>query len=158
MTVSLLMLAARIALAVCLYAFLAMMLAVLWRDVRSAGPQSGSAPAHSLRRLREDGTPEQTFPLLKESCFIGRSPSLEVPLADETVSVVHARLWKQHGRWWLEDLDSRNGLLLNQIPVAKKSVLCAGDRIRVGRVLLEFAQEPTGKPPPGTPPPAGPPA
>jgi hypothetical protein len=148
MTISLLMLAARIALAACLYAFLAVMLIVLWRDVRSAGPHPDSAPAHSLRRLREDGTPEKTFPLLKESCFIGRSPSLEVPLADDTVSVVHARLWKQHGRWWLEDLDSRNGVLLNRIPVAKKTVLCAGDRIQIGRVLLEFhAEDSSGAPP-----------
>jgi pSer/pThr/pTyr-binding forkhead associated (FHA) protein len=66
---------------------------------------------------------------------------VEIPLADETVSAVHARVWREGGRWWLEDLDSRNGTFLNQIPVAKSAVLCSGDRIRVGRILLEFRAE-----------------
>jgi pSer/pThr/pTyr-binding forkhead associated (FHA) protein len=148
MSFSILMLIARIALAVCLYAFLALILLALWRDVRSAGgafPAGG--PALSLRRLRADGAPEHVYPLTKESCFIGRSPSVEVSLADETVSVVHARLWRTGGRWWLEDLDSRNGTLLNEIPVAKPAVLCAGDRIRIGRILLDFhADEPPAPP------------
>jgi hypothetical protein len=142
MNVSILMLAARIALAVCLYAFLALILVTLWRDLRSAAGAPPAGPGRfSLRRLRDDDSPEQTYPLHKESCFIGRSPSVEVSLADETVSVVHARLWKEAGRWWLEDLDSRNGTLLNEIPVSKKAVLCSGDRIRAGRILLEFRSE-----------------
>ncbi len=149
MNVSLLMLAARIALTACLYGFLALVLVTLWRDMRasSAAHPAASAPFHLLR-LREDGTPERSYPLLKDSCFIGRSPSVEVSLADETVSVVHARLWKENGRWWLEDLDSRNGTLLNQIPVVKKSVLCAGDRIRTGRIQLEFLLEDSPHPAP----------
>jgi pSer/pThr/pTyr-binding forkhead associated (FHA) protein len=136
------MLAARIALAVCLYAFLTLILIVLWRDLRAA--QSSVAPQGRrpvLQRIRDDGSPDQPFSLLKESCLIGRSPSVEIPLADETVSAVHARVWREGGRWWLEDLDSRNGTFLNQIPVAKSAVLCSGDRIRVGRILLEFRAE-----------------
>jgi hypothetical protein len=139
MNVSILMLSARIALVVCLYAFLALILVTLWRDLHSAAgaPPAGSA-LYSLRRLRDDGSPDRVYPLQKESCFIGRSPSVEISLVDETVSVVHARLWKKAGRWWLEDLDSRNGTLLNDIPVSKKAVLCSGDRIRIGRIVLEF--------------------
>jgi pSer/pThr/pTyr-binding forkhead associated (FHA) protein len=157
MSLSILMLAARIALAVCLYAFLAMILAALWGDLRAAGGRRtpGDAP-QSLHSVREDGTVEREYPLWKDSCFIGRSASAEISLPDETVSVVHARLWRRGGRWWLEDLDSRNGTLLNQIPVVKKTVLCAGDRIRVGRILLEFRSEesaaPAASPPPDTSP------
>ena len=140
MNISLLMLAARIALAACLYGFLALVLdyavARRARVGRGASIRAGAVPPASrcARTARRNGV----YPLQKDSCFIGRSPSVEVSLADETVSVVHARLWKENGRWWLEDLDSRNGTLLNQIPVVKKSVLCAGDRIRTGRILLEF--------------------
>jgi len=147
MSISILMLIARIALAVCLYAFLALVLVTLWRDVRAAGDHRPTGrPLQTLHLLREDGTLERGFPLEKESCFIGRSPSVEISLADETVSVVHARLWRSGGRWWLEDLDSRNGTLLNQIPVVKKTVLCAGDRISVGRVQLEFRAEESAAP------------
>jgi hypothetical protein len=142
MSASILMLLARIALAVCLYAFLTVILIVLWRDLRaapSAGAGSGRRPM--LRRIREDGSVEKPFPLSKDSCLIGRSPSVEIPLADDTVSAVHARVWKKDDRWWVEDLDSRNGTFLNQLPVAKDEVLCSGDRIRVGRILLEFRAE-----------------
>jgi pSer/pThr/pTyr-binding forkhead associated (FHA) protein len=147
MSISILMLAARIALTACLYAFLALVLITLWRDVRAAGRRRpGGYPPLSLLQLREDGSPDRRYPLLKDACFIGRSPSVEISLGDETVSVVHARLWKEGGRWWLEDLDSRNGTLLNEIPLAKKSVLCAGDRIRIGRILLEFRAEESSPP------------
>ncbi|MBN1438136.1 MAG: FHA domain-containing protein [Anaerolineales bacterium] len=136
MSVSILMLAARIALAVCLYAFLALVLFALWRDIRAAG--GADVSPMRLDRLREDGTLERSYSLRKATCFLGRSPSVEIPLSDETVSVVHARLWMQSGRWWIEDLDSRNGTQLNRIPLTKPAVLCPGDRIRVGRIALEF--------------------
>jgi hypothetical protein len=142
MSVSILMLMARIALAVCLYAFLALILVVLWRDLRAV-QSSGSVRRPILLQLREDGTSEQSFPLSKDSCLIGRSPSVEIPLADEAVSAIHARVWRAGGRWWLEDLDSRNGTFLNQIPIAKSTVLCTGDRIRIGRIQLEFHTQET---------------
>jgi pSer/pThr/pTyr-binding forkhead associated (FHA) protein len=156
MSVSLLMLAARIALAVCLYAFLALILVVLWRDLRAAPSSAGGSGRRPiLRRLREDGTSEQSYPLSKDSCLIGRSPSVELSISDETVSAVHARVWREGGRWWLEDLDSRNGTLLNRIPVAQRAVLCTGDRVHIGRILLEFRAEdfPTAAPAQNTSPP-----
>jgi len=158
MSASILMLAARIALAVCLYAFLTLILIVLWRDLRAAqsfGAARGRRPV--LQRIRDDGTPSQPFSLAKDSCLIGRSSSVEIPLADETVSAVHARVWKQGDRWWLEDLDSRNGTFLNQIPVAKSAILCSGDRLRIGRILLEFRTGDSAtvpNPPPSAEPPA----
>jgi hypothetical protein len=142
MSASILMLLARIALAFCLYAFLTVILIVLWRDLRAAqstGFGFGRRPV--LQRIRDDGAAEKTISLTKDSCLIGRSPSVEIPLADETVSAVHARVWRKADRWWVEDLDSRNGTFLNQIPVAKEEILCSGDRIRVGRIVLEFRSE-----------------
>jgi pSer/pThr/pTyr-binding forkhead associated (FHA) protein len=157
MSASILMLLARIALAVCLYGFLTLILIVLWRDLRAAQSSgSGSGARPSLQRIREDGSQEKAFPLTRDSCLIGRSPSVEIPLADETVSAVHARVWKKGDSWWLEDLDSRNGTFLNQIPVTKGAVLCSGDRIRVGRILLAFHIENPPVPVPASEPPATP--
>jgi hypothetical protein len=151
MSASILMLLARIALAFCLYAFLTLILIVLWRDLRAASSTGfGFGRRPVLRRIREDGSAEKPLSLSKDSCLIGRSPSVEVPLADETVSAVHARVWRKGDRWWLEDLDSRNGTFLNQIPVAKEEILCSGDRIRVGRIQLEFRTEDFPPPVPAT--------
>ncbi len=154
MSISIWMLIARIALALCLYGFLALVLFTLWRDLRAApSPSPKSARKERIRWLGPDIAPPRTFGLEKESCLIGRSPTVEIVLPDETVSAVHARVWKSNGRWWLEDLDSRNGTFLNEIPVDGSAVLCAGDKIRIGRCMLEFAAEDSSTAP--CPPPAG---
>jgi hypothetical protein len=150
MSVSILMLIARIALALCLYGFLALVLAALWRDLR---PRRADAPApdsgESVRWVEPEDAPRRSFPLQKESNLIGRSPTAEIQLPDETVSAVHARIWKSDRRWRLEDLDSRNGTLLNGIPVDQGAALCPGDRIRIGRCVLEFiSATPAPCPPP----------
>jgi len=54
------------------------------------------------------------------------------------VSAYHARISHQGGQWWLEDLGSRNGTHLNEIPVEQPLVVIFGDRIRVGRVVLQL--------------------
>jgi len=161
MTPSILMLIARIFLGLCLYGFLGAALVFLWRDLRSGSAAQADRPPHNVLRLfGPDGTLQQAYVLAKSSCLIGRSPTTEIPIADETVSTVHARVWRQEGRWRLEDLNSRNGTFLNEIPVEKTMVLCEGDRVRVGRRILIFgcdAPDSPADPPPsnGKPAPAG---
>jgi pSer/pThr/pTyr-binding forkhead associated (FHA) protein len=145
MTPSLLMLLARIFLGVCLYGFLGVTLIYLWRDLRAGSAAQAALPPQSvLRLLGLDDTVQRAFTLVKNSCLIGRSPTTEIPVADETVSAVHARVWRKEGRWRLEDLNSRNGTFLNEIPVEKMMVLCEGDRIRVGRRILVFSCDAPG--------------
>jgi hypothetical protein len=140
MTIPIWMLFARIALMVCLYGFLGSVLVLLWqnlKDARSASRQTLPHPAHLRWRDAPSGHPE-TFLLSGSSARIGRSQSVEISLADDTVSVIHARIWFQDGRWWLEDLGSRNNTLLNDLPLDQNTVLCDGDHIQLGRCQLEF--------------------
>jgi pSer/pThr/pTyr-binding forkhead associated (FHA) protein len=147
MTPSILMLMARIFLGLCLYGFLGLTLVFLWRDLRAeSAAQAGRSPQNVLRLFGPDGTLQQAYILAKSTCLIGRSPTTEIPIADETVSTVHARVWRKEGRWRLEDLNSRNGTFLNEIPVEKRMVLCEGDRIRVGRRILVFGCVTPGSP------------
>jgi hypothetical protein len=139
MSASILMLIARILLGVCLYGFLGMVLYFLWRDLRTRTPSASGIPArYLLRWTGADGDIRREYPLGKASCLIGRSPTTEIPIADETVSTVHARVWRSDDRWQVEDLNSRNGTFLNEIPVEKTMVLCPGDRLRIGRCVLVF--------------------
>lgn len=164
MSASILMLIARIALGICLYGFLGLTLVYLWHDLRTAPRILPAGPAReTVRLLDADGTVRREFPLTKDSCFLGRSATVEIRVPDDTVSAVHARLWKSGGRWRLEDLHSRNGTFLNGIPAEKGMVLCPGDRIRIGRCILEFAQTEPGLPQNSSPvtsplPPANPPS
>lgn len=78
------------------------------------------------------------FPLPEhEPQLIGRSTEA-VPLHDTSVSRRHAELTPDAGRWWIRDLESRNGTHLNDERVVERSPLSAGDRIRCGDTILQI--------------------
>ena len=69
---------------------------------------------------------------------MGRDTRCQVSLPeDSTVSQNHARIYRRDGRLWLEDLGSTNGTYLNSNAVSSPAVLHKGDRIQVGRAVLE---------------------
>lgn len=80
------------------------------------------------------------FPLLPISS-LGRSPANTVHLPDDYASTHHALLSLRNGRWWLEDLGSRNGTTLNGQPLQVPTVVGAGDVIGIGRVELKVELE-----------------
>jgi pSer/pThr/pTyr-binding forkhead associated (FHA) protein len=62
---------------------------------------------------------------------LGRAPDCGLVFGDDTVSRHHARLELRDGRWFLVDLDSSNGTLVNGRRVRDTEVR-AGDEIRLG--------------------------
>ena len=68
---------------------------------------------------------------------VGRSPSCQIPLTDTFASSIHARLFARDGSWFVEDLGSTNGTYVNERRVTAPAEIKVGDRVRVGRTLLE---------------------
>ncbi len=84
----------------------------------------------------------QRVPLKSRKVKIGRGPSNQVIIPDDTfTSRNHAWITYEDGEFWLEDLGSTNGTLLNGHPVVKRQVLSSGDKIRVGHTELSFEVE-----------------
>ncbi len=84
----------------------------------------------------------QKVPLKNRKVKIGRDPSNQVVIPDDTfTSRHHAWISYEESDFWLEDLGSTNGTLLNGHPVVKRQVLSAGDKIRVGHTELTFEIE-----------------
>lgn len=84
----------------------------------------------------------QKIPLRSTKVKIGRDPSNQVVIPDDTfTSRHHAWITYEEGDFWIEDLGSTNGSLLNGHPVVKRQVLSAGDKIRVGHTELTFEVE-----------------
>jgi pSer/pThr/pTyr-binding forkhead associated (FHA) protein len=116
--------------------------------VRSAWRELGPVPERAGRRLRAKleilqpaaarRAAGNVIPL-RGSTTIGREPDNDLVVDEETVSNRHARLLPRDGRWWIEDLGSRNGTLVNNDQVEGSRVLRAGDVIQVGRVQLRFS-------------------
>ena len=79
------------------------------------------------------------IPLKSTKVKIGRDPSNQVVIPDDTfTSRHHAWITCEDSDFWLEDLGSTNGTLLNGHPVVKRQVLAVGDKIRVGHTELTF--------------------
>jgi diguanylate cyclase (GGDEF)-like protein len=75
---------------------------------------------------------------VERSIDIGRDPSSGLVLRDESVSWRHARIEDRgNGDWALVDLGSTNGTLHNGEP-RHDALLKSGDRIMVGKTILEF--------------------
>ena len=136
-----LLLVLRLLLAILLYAFLATVLLVVWRDLR----QATTTPKTSHRsgelvilqttdEALETGT---AFPL-QPITSIGRAPSNTIIISDTYASSQHALLTWREGQWWLEDQGSRNGTLLNDTRITAPTVVSAGDVIGIGRTQLKL--------------------
>lgn len=68
--------------------------------------------------------------------FIGRDASCEICLDDAVTSRRHARLYRDgRGHYWIQDLRSKNGTLVNDQAAATIQVR-SGDRIGIGGCLL----------------------
>jgi pSer/pThr/pTyr-binding forkhead associated (FHA) protein len=139
-----LLLILRLVLAGLLYAFLGVVLVMLWRDLRETVVERSSArPQGRLVVLgpgrAETGEPpsERTYPL-QPVMSIGRSPSNTVVIGDTYASSQHALLTWREGHWWLTDQDSRNGTVVNGERVEEPVLVTTGDVITVGETRLKL--------------------
>src|ERR1051326_1813676 len=75
---------------------------------------------------------DSTIPLPDGEATVGRDPANAVALADPSVSRKHCLLRPEEDwRFQIKDLDSRNGTLVNGLPV-KEQWLRHGDEIATG--------------------------
>jgi pSer/pThr/pTyr-binding forkhead associated (FHA) protein len=82
----------------------------------------------------------EAIPILG-NCSIGRAPTNLIVLNDDRASRRHALIHAQEQhQYWLVDLGSSNGTLLNGRRVSQPTMLRHGDRIEVGSSALTFQQ------------------
>lgn len=72
---------------------------------------------------------------------LGRSPYCSIVLEGKLASRHHAALLFTEGRLEIQDLRSRNGTLVNGVPVTAVRRLEVGDRISIGEEVLMILSE-----------------
>ena len=104
-----------------------------------------------LKIQTADGSRER-FPLTKPRITIGRARSSDVFLPDQWLSRHHAAIEQKQGAYYLLDLGSKNGTLLNGERVSGDRRLRDGDIITLGEHVLAFSleDEMEERPPEGT--------
>lgn len=76
---------------------------------------------------------------------LGRGDEADHKLPTKAASRIHAQVFLRDEAWWVEDLGSSNGTLLNNTRIAKATPLKTGDVITVGECKLTY-EGPPAKP------------
>jgi pSer/pThr/pTyr-binding forkhead associated (FHA) protein len=99
----------------------------------------GKRPSARLRVLEPANLKGQTYDLADE-LTIGRGAGCQIPLDDSYASQVHARLFRRDSEILVEDLGSTNGTFLNRKKVDSPVPIRKGDRLQVGKTVLELTK------------------
>jgi len=87
-------------------------------------------------------TTKERFQLSQYVSKVGRDRSNNISIPDDHyISRYHAWVLQNKGKFWLEDLGSTNGTLLNGRPITIRVRLSAGDRLTFGKTELIFVVE-----------------
>ena len=97
--------------------------------------------------VKHEGIVLKEFPIDSQSMTIGRNAGNDIQLDDAAVSGKHAKIdivpnayLEGHDDIYIEDLNSTNGTMVNNLPV-KRHLLKNGDILQIGKHRLGFVSE-----------------
>ena len=101
--------------------------------------EEGPKPGRAVLVLCDGEFAGSEYPLAAEETLIGRNPTTDVTLLDESISREHAIVaWDATaGAYSIEDLQSTNGTRVNGKRV-RNAMLTDGDEIQVGHTRFRF--------------------
>src|SRR3990172_4267610 len=84
------------------------------------------------------------FALEKEVITVGRSKKNDLVLADQWLSRIHAEIRRENSRFFIRDLESRNGTYVNGMRLSERVPLQNGDVITLGDQQIRFSNDASG--------------
>tara|TARA_R110002095_G_scaffold188226_5_gene165699 strand:- start:179446 stop:181170 length:1725 start_codon:yes stop_codon:yes gene_type:complete len=92
----------------------------------------------AILQILKGKVPEQIIELSGDRVIMGRHPNCEIVLDNVAVSRYHAQILESHGFFYLEDLHSRNGTLLNGTVIEGRTELHENDTISICDIQMQF--------------------
>jgi hypothetical protein len=142
-----------------IFLFFLRVIRAVWVEVRPAGPRQlrGNAATATEARPAASAPRGRKGPLfleviepgdragqrfdVGEELTIGRSPGCGIPTTyDIYSSTLHARLFHQDGRLYVEDLGSTNGTFVNSERIASPCRVGRGDLLQVGATVFQVTR------------------
>jgi len=108
-----------------------------------APPATAAGPAHLEVISGADGGP---FPLDGPEMVAGRGAPADIILPSVTISRRHCRFIRESTGWVVEDLQSANGIKVND-RAGQRFSLSGGDRIEIGAMMVRFVEGSAAGPP-----------
>ncbi|MFI5317471.1 MAG: FHA domain-containing protein [Myxococcota bacterium] len=87
--------------------------------------------------VRINGQPDEVFVIAKTETLIGRAPTCDLQIPDDSMSREHAVVLCDGEDATLEDLQSTNGVKVNGKRV-RSTELAHGDEIEIGQTRMVF--------------------
>jgi ABC-type multidrug transport system ATPase subunit/pSer/pThr/pTyr-binding forkhead associated (FHA) protein len=103
------------------------------------GVARGGGPAAGPELRVVGGGGPARFELPDGETVVGRGPGCGLAVRGRGVAARHARLVREAGRAWVEDLSGEPGTLVNGRSVRGRVPLAPGDEITLGAVTLRYA-------------------
>jgi len=90
----------------------------------------------------------EAFELTEDTVFIGRSSTNDIQINDSTISRKHIKIFRIGKKFFVEDLKSTNGTLINSEMIAPGEAFEVGDRdtISIGNTTVRLSGVPAAKP------------
>ena len=89
--------------------------------------------------VRMNGQPDEVYVITETETLIGRAPTCDLQIPDDSMSREHAVVLCVGGDATLEDLQSTNGGRVNGKRV-RSSELAHGDEIEIGQTKMVFTR------------------
>ena len=70
--------------------------------------------------------------------ILGRDVDSDVVIEDEKISRKHAIIYQEDRKFWIEDLNSKNGVYLNGKKISTREHLSDGYLIKLGSTIFRF--------------------
>ena len=103
---------------------------------------SESGPTLNLTVVRSNFfIPQQSWILKPGEYILGRFPTNDIVIPDPYVSRRHARIFYREGKWFIEDLGSTNGTIVDNEDIRGKGTheLKDGSEIVIGLTILKVS-------------------
>lgn len=127
------------------YLFIYAIIRMIYLDIRTMGHKKKILPDAGYLKLMNikkglDFPVQETY-LLDKDNVIGRGRSCDISISDMALSTRHCRIYRSEGTFFIEDLESANGTLLNGEAVNEEVVeLIDGDKISMGSLMFLFVK------------------
>ncbi len=86
-----------------------------------------------------ENSASQYYEIVSDSITIGRDPErCDIVLEEEGASKTHCMIEFKGQKWWVCDLDSKNGTYINNDPI-KRHQIYLDDIVQIGEAYIRFA-------------------
>ena len=133
-------------LAIVIYSFIFRIVKLIYLDIKAITAEENAVALLPHFKLltpaigKNGEAVSELYPLTRPVTMIGRAAKCNIVLPDLYMSSEHARVERQKDRYYIQDIKSANGTLINNSRLTERTELKNGDRVTMGGMVLLFSE------------------